>query len=96
MGNLPEQVTPQDLFAYFSTFGEIKTIEIPKDHLTVKVRGFAFVEFDEREDASSAIDNYDKSEFMERTIRVRRARPIDKKPDYHRAVWANDAWMQDM
>ena len=102
VGNLPDTVTAQDLYAYFSTFGEIKGVEIPRDHLTrtifglalEKFRGFAFVEFDEREDASAAIDNYDKSDFLERTIRVRRARPVDQKPNYHKAVWANDDWMQ--
>lgn len=54
------------------------------------------MEFDEREDASAAIDNYDKSEFMGKTIKVRRARPINSKPNYHEAVWANDEWMQNM
>jgi peptidyl-prolyl isomerase E (cyclophilin E) len=94
-------VTAQDLYAYFSTFGEIKGVEIPRDHMTrtnhnylEKFRGFAFVEFDERDDASAAIDNYDKSDFLNRTVRVRRARPIDSKPNYHKAVWANDDWMQ--
>lgn len=101
IGNLPETVTKEDLYAYFWTFGEIRSIEIPRDHLTriiifnlERLRGFAFVEFDEREDASAAIDNYDKSEFLTRTIRVRRARPLDQKPNYHQAVWANDDWMQ--
>lgn len=68
VGNLPETVTKEDLFAYFWTFGEIKSVEIPRDHMTRNVssnserlRGFAFVEFDEKEDASAAIDNYDKS-----------------------------------
>lgn len=55
VGNLTESVTAQDLYAYFSTFGEIKGVEIPRDHSTrtlqfysEKFRGFAFVEFDER------------------------------------------------
>lgn len=58
------------------------------------MRGYAFVEFDEREDAMAAIDNYDQTDFMERTIRVRKSKPVDLKPNYHEAVWRNDDWLQ--
>lgn len=64
VGNLPEGVTEQMLFAFFNTFGEIKSVQIPIDHVTEKQRGFGFVEFDEIEDAAAAIDNYDQTEFM--------------------------------
>ena len=30
IGNLPNNTSPQDLFGFFSTFGEIKAIEIPR------------------------------------------------------------------
>lgn len=43
VGNLPESVTQNDLHAFFITFGEIKSIEIPRDHVTQKYRGFAFI-----------------------------------------------------
>lgn len=66
------------------------------DHITQLQRGFAFVEFDEKEDADSAIDNYDKSDFMGKTIRVRRAKPLESKHNYHEAVWANDKWLQNI
>lgn len=42
----------------------------------------------------SAIDNYDQTDFMDRTIRVRKSKPQDLKPDYHDAVWRNDDWLQ--
>jgi len=84
------------LFAFFNTFGEIKSIQIPIDHVSEKMRGFAFVEFDEKEDAYAAIDNYDQTEFMERTIRVRKSKPMDQKPNYHRPVWHNDDWLQQI
>ena len=61
--------------------------------MTEQVRGFAFIEFDEREDASAAIDNYDKTDFLERTIKVRRSKPVDSKPNYHKPVWHNDDWL---
>ena len=46
VGNLPESVTEQTLFAFFNTFGEIKSVQIPIDHVTEKMRGYAFIEFD--------------------------------------------------
>lgn len=94
VGNLPETVTEQTLFAFFNTFGEIKSVQIPIDHVTEKMRGYAFIEFDEREDAFAAIDNYDQTEFLDRTIRVRKSKPQDLKPNYHDAVWRNDDWLQ--
>jgi len=82
------------IFAFFNTFGEIKSVNIPIDHVTEKMRGYAFVEFDEVDDAKAAIDNYDQTEFLERTIRVRKSKPNDMKPNYHDAVWRNDDWLQ--
>ena len=93
VGNLPDSISTNDLYAFFNTFGDIKSISIPKDHITEKFRGFAFIEFDEREDAFAAIDNYDRAEFMGRNIKVRKSKPVDLKPNYHKPVWDNDDWM---
>lgn len=46
VGNLTDEVTTNDLYAFFNTFGDIKSISLPKDHITEKYRGFAFIEFD--------------------------------------------------
>lgn len=96
VGNLPDTITANDLFAFFTTFGEIKSIEIPKDHVTEKYRGFAFIEFDQREDASAAIENYDRTQFMGRNIKVRRSKPVDLKPNYHKPIWHNDRWLTNI
>lgn len=45
------------------------------------------------EDALSAIDNYDQTDFMERVIKVRKSKPLDLKPNYHVPVWNNDDWL---
>jgi RNA recognition motif-containing protein len=34
VGNLPENVTEQGLYAFFNTFGDIKSIQIPIDQIT--------------------------------------------------------------
>lgn len=64
--------------------------------MTEKQRGFAFIEFDEVEDAFAAIDNYDQTDFMDRTIRVRKSKPMYLKPNYHVPVWHNDNWLQEI
>jgi hypothetical protein len=45
------------------------------------------------EDALSAIDNYDHTDFMDRVIKVRKSKPLDLKPNYHVPVWNNDDWL---
>lgn len=31
---------------------------------------------------------------MDRTIRVRKSKPQDQKPNYHEAIWKNDEYLQ--
>lgn len=31
---------------------------------------------------------------MDRTIKVRRSKPLDSKPDYNGPVWKKDDWLQ--
>jgi peptidyl-prolyl isomerase E (cyclophilin E) len=94
VGNLPASTTPRDLYQFFCTFGEIRAIEIPTETGSGRPRGFAFIQFDEHEDAMSAIDNYDRTLFQARTIRVRKARPLEAKYSYNQAVWNTDEWLR--
>lgn len=55
VGGLDEQVTPETLQETFITFGEIAQLTIPGDAVTGKHRGFAFIEFEETEDATAAM-----------------------------------------
>ena len=41
----------------------------------------------------AAIDNYDRTQFMDRVIKVRKSKPLDMKPKYNEAVWNNDDWL---
>jgi len=45
VGGLQAQTTEEKLKEYFGQFGEIRVIEFPGDHKTVKKRGFCFIEF---------------------------------------------------
>lgn len=60
---LEESVTEAILHAAFVPFGDIKDVNIPLDNTTGQHRGFAFVEYEEKEDAETATDNMHNSEL---------------------------------
>jgi len=60
-----------------------------KDGGSGTARGYGFVEYEEEDDAVSAIDNMNGSELFHRTINVYYARPM--KTNRTKAIWANGA-----
>ncbi|XP_078279265.1 peptidyl-prolyl cis-trans isomerase E [Rhinoraja longicauda] len=94
VGGLAEEVDEKVLHAAFIPFGDIMDIQIPLDYETEKHRGFAFVEFENAEDAAAAIDNMNESELFGRTIRVNLAKPMRIKEGSSRAVWSDDDWLK--
>ena len=63
VGGLEESVNEAILHSAFIPFGDIKDVTIPLDNTTGKHRGFAFVEFEDKEDAECATDNMHNSEL---------------------------------
>lgn len=63
VGGLDEQVDETVLRNAFITFGEIIDVNLPLDYATQQHKGFAFIEFEESEDALAAIDNMSESEI---------------------------------
>lgn len=57
VGGLAEEVDEKVLNAAFIPFGDIVDVQIPLDYESEKHRGFAFIEFENAEDAAAAIDN---------------------------------------
>lgn len=57
VGGLAEEVDEKVLNAAFIPFGDVVDVQIPLDYETEKHRGFAFIEFENAEDAAAAIDN---------------------------------------
>ncbi|CAH8633167.1 unnamed protein product [Schistosoma bovis] len=94
VGGLSEQVDVPLVRAAFIPFGDIVSINMPMDYQTEKHRGFAFVEFEEVEDAMSAIDNMNESEIFGRTIRVNVARPVRIREGWSRPVWSDENWLK--
>jgi peptidyl-prolyl isomerase E (cyclophilin E) len=57
-----------------------------------KHRGFAFVEFEDEDDAHDAIDNMDGSEIFGRVVRCNVAKAIPKLTA-GKAVWNSEEWI---
>ncbi|CAH2262401.1 jg26898 [Pararge aegeria aegeria] len=93
-GGLAEEVDEKVLNAAFVPFGDLVDVQIPLDYETEKHRGFAFIEFENAEDAAAAIDNMNDSELFGRTIRVNIAAPQRIKEGSTRPVWSEDSWLQ--
>jgi hypothetical protein len=73
VGGLEESVTEATLRAAFVPFGELSDVNMPLDAASSKHKGFAFVQYDEKEDAAEAMDNMHNSELFGRVLRVNRA-----------------------
>jgi len=56
VGGLPQDATQDDIWAHFSTFGEIDNINLKTDPNSGRSRGFAFVLYKSVESLTSAID----------------------------------------
>jgi RNA recognition motif-containing protein len=77
---MPYGATEADLRAHFSAVGEPSQIVIPVDRETGRPRGFAFVEFQQRDLAEAAISRFNQQPFMGRSLSVSEARPREERP----------------
>eukprot|EP01036_Dinobryon_divergens_P029971 gene29973-39148_t len=94
VGGLEAQVTEEILHSAFIPFGEIKSVQIPKDYAENKHKGFAFVEYDLEEDAQDALDNMDGSELFGKVLRCNIAKTLPKT-EKGKAIWSAEEWIQN-
>ena len=80
IGNLPYGASEADLKAHFAPVAEPTHIVMPVDRETGRPRGFAFVEFAEREVAERVIDKFNAQPFMGRNLAVSEARAREDRP----------------
>ncbi|WP_013322521.1 RNA recognition motif domain-containing protein [Gloeothece verrucosa] len=81
VGNLPYQVTQDDIKEVFGEYGTVKQVKLPIDRESGRVRGFAFVDLDSDAEETKAIEALDGAEWMGRELKVSKARPRqDKRP----------------
>jgi RNA recognition motif-containing protein len=81
VGNLAYSVTEEDLSQVFNEYGTVKTISLPTDRETGRVRGFAFVELNTADEETAAIEALDGAEWMGRDLRVSKARPKEDRSE---------------
>ena len=75
VGNLPHEVTDEELREAFEAFGEVTSVNIIKDKYSGQPRGFGFVEMPTNGEGQAAISGLNGKEMKERTLAVSEARP---------------------
>lgn len=77
--NISEDTTEKDLQDLFQAFGRITRVYLAKDKETMQSRGFAFVSFVHREDASRAMDKLQGYGYDHLILKLEWARPSAPK-----------------
>lgn len=80
VGNVPYQVTEDDLKSAFSEAGEVASVAIITDKMTGRPRGFVFVEMATEEGAQKAIEMMNGKEVGGRALNVNEAKPREDRP----------------
>jgi RNA recognition motif-containing protein len=75
VGNLSFNTDERRLEELFQSVGAVDTVNIVRDQMTGRARGFAFVEMQSEEDAQSAIQKLNDTELDGRKLAVNEARP---------------------
>lgn len=79
VGNLPYEVTEEELRELFSQAGGVKSVTIITDRNTGRAKGFAFVEMETRAEAEKAVSMLNTHTLGDRQIRVSEARPREER-----------------
>ena len=73
VGNLPYEITEQELAELFTTYGPVQSAKLIIDHQSGRPRGFGFVEMEDRDSIRDAIGALNGNELGGRTLRVNEA-----------------------
>lgn len=79
IGNLPYTATEADLREHLSSVGAPSQVVLPVDRETGRPRGFAFVDYAERNIAEEAIRRFNQQPFKGRPLAVSEARPREER-----------------
>ncbi len=75
VGNLPRELTEDDLRREFEAFGKVDSVAIVKDRYSGQPRGFGFVEMPTKSEAVAALAGLKGKVIQERTLDISEARP---------------------
>jgi RNA recognition motif-containing protein len=79
VGNLPFTATNESLSDLFSNHGNVDSSKIVTDRDTGRSKGFGFIEMSSNDEADSAIEKLNGTDFNGRTLTVNEARPMEKR-----------------
>ena len=80
VGNLPYQITTQDLQELFAQAGVVASVNLMMDRFSGRSRGFAFVDMSSLDEANKAVELLNEKEFQARPLTVNLARPREDRP----------------
>lgn len=80
VGNLPYDASEDEIRAHFSTAGDVLNVFVPLDRETGRKRGFAFVEYNNANEAQEAIRLFNSQPFKGRALAVNEARAKESRP----------------
>jgi RNA recognition motif-containing protein len=80
VGNLAFDTTKEELETLFREVGPLKDVFLPLDRETRRPRGFAFIEFENDDDATKAIEKFNGHQLGGRAIRVNVSDDRPRKP----------------
>ena len=80
VGNLPYNVTEDELRELFGGFGDVSSANVIMDKFSGRSKGFGFVEMPSQADAEAAIKALNESDLGGRNIKVNEARPRTERP----------------
>lgn len=81
IGNIPYSISESELTDLFANFGEVSSLNVVKDKVTNRSKGFGFIEMPDDSAASAAINELNGKEINGRKIIVNEARPkTEKRP----------------
>jgi cold-inducible RNA-binding protein len=75
VGNLPRDITEEDLREAFGAYGKVNTVSVIKDKFTGEPRGFGFVEMPNKNEAQAAIAGVNGKMIKGKSLNVNEARP---------------------
>lgn len=75
VGNLPYDITEEELRTEFSAFGKVESVAIITDKYSGRAKGFAFIEMPTVSEGQAAINTLNGKTIKDRSIMVNAARP---------------------
>jgi len=79
VGNISFQTTENDLSDLFGQVGQVESIQIITDRDTGRSKGFAFVQMNDDDAATKAIERFNGMEVNGRALTVNEARPMERR-----------------